>query len=694
MRVLVEQTVNRVHNWLKNLNINEINVIPFMSGEANDNFLKHPTKDYIIIGTQDMLVSGALNRAYGKNPYSWPRFFGLFNNDSMWIMDEVQIMENALPTSRQLDAFRNQFVTYGSQKTVWMSATLNKKWLHTVDSKSELNIFKINGNDNNKQIKKINNANKILHKLEILKYDKTTITNITNLHKKGTITLIMVNTVDRAQTVYDLIARNGYDCKLVHSRFRQEERNNLNTWIESLKEDSDMIIVSTQVLEAGIDISASTLITEIAPWPNLIQRFGRCNRRGELSNADIYWIDINDDSITPYIKQDIEYARNILNDHESKSMAPTQLPEITIDKMFDSVLRKKDMMELFDNTSDLSGNYVDASRFVRSIKQNLDVDVLWREKLDKNMNPPNSNELCSVFIENIKTFMKKHKCMAYDYIKNKWFDIKHIDMFPGQIIAFDVQSGGYSTIYGWNKNVIEPVKPLKIQHNKYFRNIEYNQSISNKPITLEDHTMHVLYEIDKILKNLKFDIEKDVIRTAVKYHDIGKIHIVFQNYIKQGIVNKTDKIWAKSESNISGGYEITGFRHEVVSAIVYLKNHDMIKNKLLDNLIAYLIISHHGRVRLTLRNFRKPNDQYILGVKKDGDKINKFTSDILCVDDTKFDMSLAELGLNDKSGPSWVERVFGLLDEYGPFRLAYMESLVRAADTIASENEIKGVYDE
>ena len=698
MRVLVEQTVKRVRTWLSNLDLDEIGVAYFMGGDIDEDFLKHPTKDYLIIGTQDMLVSGALNRAYGKNPYSWPRFFGLFNNDSMWIMDEVQIMENALPTSRQLDAFRNQFATYGSQKTVWMSATLNKNWLSTVDAPiNMLDIFELNDQDkNNKRLQQRNNANKTLHKLTFdSKYNKKTITSMINLHKKGTITLIMANTVDRAQTIYDLIARNGYDCKLIHSRFRQGERNNLNELIEDLKEDSDMIIVSTQVLEAGIDISASTLITEIAPWPNLIQRFGRCNRRGELSNADIYWIDIDDKSLLPYEKRDIDYARTMLENYNERSLAPDNLPEITTDKIFDSVLRRKDLMDLFDNTSDLSGSYVDASRFVRSAEQSLDVEVFWRETLSKDMTAPHNTELCSVSISDIKEFMKNHSGMAWDYTQNKWIRVKRQEIFPGQTIALDAKSGGYSKLYGWKKDSKEKVESLDVKNIKNDSNDTDHQSMLSNPVTLEDHTRHVLDEIDEILKNLKFDIEKDAIRTAVKYHDTGKIHPVFQNYIQKGITKNNqsnETIWAKSERQIFEGFEIPGFRHEAVSALAYLKNHNMTENKLVDNLIAYLIMSHHGKVRLALRNIRKysGNNQYILGIKKDGDRLDKFTSTDLCINKTEFNMSLAELGMNEESGPSWLERVLTLLDAYGPFRLAYMESLVRAADTIASEKEDKG----
>ena len=44
----------------------------------------------------------------------------------------------------------------------------------------------------------------------------------------------------------------------------------------------------------------------------------------------------------------------------------------------------------------------------------------------------------------------------------------------------------------------------------------------------------------------------------------------------------------------------------------------------------------------------------------------------------------AALGLSFRTGASWRERCFGLLDRHGPTKLAYLESLLRAADRRAS----------
>ena len=44
----------------------------------------------------------------------------------------------------------------------------------------------------------------------------------------------------------------------------------------------------------------------------------------------------------------------------------------------------------------------------------------------------------------------------------------------------------------------------------------------------------------------------------------------------------------------------------------------------------------------------------------------------------------AALGLSERTGRSWTDRILGLLATEGPFALAYLEACLRAADVRAS----------
>ena len=705
MRVLVEQTVDRVNEWVRRLGLEErIKVYTFMGDSADRGFDKHPNQECIIIGTQDMLLSGALNRAYGS-VYSWPVLFGLFNNDCMWIMDEIQMMENALPTSIQLDAFRKKFKTFGACKTIWMSATINPEWFYTVDSAhANPNITSLKEHDNTGQLERRNNAPKTLHKTGIKikkEYDQETVRHLHVLHRKGTVTIIMVNTVKRAQQLHDAFSKINVDCKLIHSRFRLADRKKLNDMIReiSVDEKRDEIIIATQVLEAGVDISAHTMITEVAPWQNIVQRLGRCNRRGTIEHADVYWVDVDDSASPPYDIQDMEHARGLLAELDKKSVAPAMLPNARNKKIFDAVLRKRDLFDLFDNSANLSGGHTDASRFVRTGKQKLDVEVFWREKIDA-ASRPQKGETCSVSISDLRKFLGKGKnCYAWNYADGRWQKVKQKDVMPGQTIMLECKDGGYSPNLGWNENYKDTVKDIgDISEEKEDSMNSDPQSQADEPITLEDHTSHVIQETNAMLEKSKFldDDVKSALRTVARYHDAGKIHRVFQRTMKKGIQERDDsKFWAKSPG--SHRHEIPGFRHEAISSLIYLAQMSHLQtDSSIRDLTAYLIMSHHGKVRLSIRsmsrNRKNPKSTHLLGIRTDGDTIPSFESKVMTVTAGSIDVSIAKIGRNEKENTSWTERALSLLDRYGPFRLSYLEAMVRAADTLASQKEVEGKY--
>ena len=141
MRVLVEQTHQVARDCLARLHLlagetespNAVRLALALGGEVDDGWVLTPEQDAVIIGTQDMLLSRALNRGYGASRFSWPNLFGLLNNDCLWVMDEIQLMGSGLATSVQLASFRDSLGVYARNATIWMSATASPDWLATVD---------------------------------------------------------------------------------------------------------------------------------------------------------------------------------------------------------------------------------------------------------------------------------------------------------------------------------------------------------------------------------------------------------------------------------------------------------------------------------------------------------------------------------------------------------------------------------
>jgi len=134
MRVLVEQKEESARRWceraaplFEEAGLATPSVHILMGGDVDDGWARHPESDAILIGTQDMLLSRALNRGYAMSRYMWPVHFALLNNDCLWVIDETQLAGVGIETSAQLQGLREKLGTHSVTRSLWMSATLKRR---------------------------------------------------------------------------------------------------------------------------------------------------------------------------------------------------------------------------------------------------------------------------------------------------------------------------------------------------------------------------------------------------------------------------------------------------------------------------------------------------------------------------------------------------------------------------------------
>lgn len=111
-------------------------------------------------------------------------------------------------------------------------------------------------------------------------------------------TLVVCNVVDRARALFEALRdhpdRGNVQVLLLHSRFLPEDRQRIESDIRRLfSKDGDpsgsWIVVATQAIEVGLDITCEVLHTELAPANAILQRAGRCARYpGEEGNVFVY----------------------------------------------------------------------------------------------------------------------------------------------------------------------------------------------------------------------------------------------------------------------------------------------------------------------------------------------------------------------------------------------------------------------
>lgn len=733
MRVLVEQTYKNIHSWLENLDIlsdagnGKVSVHFLMGGEPDQKtWAEHPEEDIILIGTQDLLLSRALMRGYGMSRYQWPVHFAQLHNDCLWAFDEVQLMGAGLTTSAQLEAFRRNFSLAQSSRSIWLSATLKRDWLETVDLAEQLDKFSTLelSDADRQQVGKRLNANKILSRTDVTLTQKANKKDgakdyieklsqaVLELHDTGSQTLVILNRVERAQRLFQLIRqeRQSKPDLLIHARFRPNERKKQNEQISVSR--TNRIIVATQAIEAGVDISSKILITELAPWSSLVQRFGRCNRYGEHNSNDgakVVWIDIEDDADTlPYETDSLQRARDKLRC--LTDVGPAALPQMDESRPLTAVLRRKDLLDLFNTDPDLSGFDVDVSDYIRD-GGNPGLHVFWRyfenEPNGKNNTKEKAqtlaqrDELCPISLGQSKNLTKRrNQAWFWDSLAGEW---QKLDSSPraGMTLLLSTLDGGYDPELGFFTDSKEPVEPVSIreqsQQNQHEIYGDDWRSRTHIPVFLPEHLSHVADEAKSLCSSLGELVHVNPIVRAARWHDIGKTHEVFDQTMHR-CPEAPEGLLAKTNCGGKIQHSRRYFRHELASALAWLAHHDDPKTQNVEvDLIAYLIAAHHGKVRMSIRAMpdEKPapnNARFARGIWED-DQLPALDFDGERISDTELKLALMEIGEGEQ-GRSWTARTLALLEEHGPFRLAWLETMVRLADWRASAKEQNKQYPE
>lgn len=703
MRVLVEQTAKVAASWFSSLEeAGLIAVAPgihvLMGGELDNSWDINPDQDALIIGTQDQLLSRALNRGYGMSRFRWPVHFALLNNDCLWVLDEVQLMGIGLTTSAQLQAFRDKLGTLLPVSSLWMSATLNPTWLRTVDfamRADNLTSLELSeGDRRTEQVARRFQAAKPLERAELDPLDNNAVAELVlKAHRPGTRTLVIKNTVKQAQELYECLAKAKLDANLVllHSRYRPRDRTAALERLLAEPKEAGTICVSTQVVEAGVDVSSSTLISDLAPWASMVQRFGRCNRDGTLDDARVCWLkpDLSKKKATaPYEPEGLRDSMVMLEG--LRDVGPQNLPSFTAGAVEGQTIRKKDLVDLFDTTPDLAGSDIDISRYIRETAD-LDLQVFWRDLPEESdlqdQDAPSREELCSVPVQDLAAMREKGLAFwAWDHLEAAW--VRPGNLHPGMTVMLPARGGGYSRELGWtgDKKHIPEVLPTLSAKPDSDKGDSTAETVWQ---SLADHTNAVVRELEAILEAVTPEALawEGVLLAAARWHDAGKAHEVYQGAMTAEAESPDiETTWAKR----GGGriiYKRNGFRHELASALAMLEEG-------LPDLAAYLAAAHHGKVRLSIRSLphedrpEEPDRRFARGIW-DGDRLPQ--ADLggnVRLSPMEMDLSYMELGQGPK-GASWTGRMLELRDDptLGPFRLAMLEALLRVADWRGSRRE-------
>ena len=720
MRTLVEQTTGRIDQLLQRLQATDAgpglprHAHSIMGGDLPDgarwsdhSWRLHPEQPAIFVGTVDMLLSRALNRGYADGRFNWPISFGMFNNDCQWIFDETQLMGVAIPTSRQLQSFRERFGVVKPTHTTWMSATNDAGLLNTVDRPIDNTVIcGLTRQDNTSALTQRLEANKTLVELTLpeKKRHEALASELVARHQANTLTIAIVNTVDAAVNLkkrLDKLAPAAEVC-LLHSRYRPPDRADRTREILAPIPPEGRIVVATQVLEAGVDLSASLLYTDAAPWSSIVQRAGRCNRTGDIDNATILWSQPL--KALPYTDDEVDAAIALLRSHEGRTLTPGAMSAIKADTTppILPVLRSRDLHGLFDTSADLSGNDLDVSKFIRDT-DSRSVSVVWRDITEPaGQGRPTQAEMCQVSISEFTKFNEK---LSQGWMLNplatgrqpEWVKVTKRDLRDGLTVLLPCKAGGYDPMLGWNKASTAPVEEISTASQPDTSDVTVEgdpHSGAGRWVGLGVHLADVEAAVTSLLGALGLDTAgafAAAMARAGLLHDIGKAHPVFQDALRGTGEPPGDGPFAKSGNRNRLRYAQPYFRHELASLLAIMGDASHLVDDLAEpDLARYLVAAHHGRARLGIRRLPdehvvdSPDTEVALGVVHNTVLPAVEMPDGSTCPRQHLDLITALHGNHHTL--SYGERSLGLLTrpDIGPFRLAFMEAIVRLADWRAS----------
>ncbi len=265
----------------------------------------------LVFTTIDQTLSSFLNIPYSLGPRSANLNAGAVLA-SYLVFDELHLYDPDVMLPTALEMLR---ILRSTTPFVVMTATFSSKMLNQLAD--YLNAIVVPGSEEDRQ-KMMNIGSQVGKNRRFFTVESSLTSDAVLGDKAKSRRIICIcNTVARAQNLYlSLKARldDMNDCEtqicLLHSSFYKKDRDNKEQWIAEqfgLGQDEydgpKLILIATQVIEVGLDVTCDVIHTELAPAASILQRAGRCARRaGEKGEVYIY-LPRNDEGepdYTPY----------------------------------------------------------------------------------------------------------------------------------------------------------------------------------------------------------------------------------------------------------------------------------------------------------------------------------------------------------------------------------------------------------
>jgi CRISPR-associated endonuclease/helicase Cas3 len=379
--------------------------------------------------------------------------------------------------------------------------------------------------------------------------------------------LVVANTVNRAVDLYESLKGHYGERRrvlLAHSRFYDEDRANKEKEIVELfgKDSSSdpAILVATQVVEVGLDISCDALLTELAPVDSLVQRAGRCARWGGEGQLHVFTDLLSN---APYETSLIEGTREALasmcgNGCELNWRLEKDLVNRVLGAEFGRWAEPDAASRALNNLSEaaFSGDRRRAEAAVRDPQNSLSVEVAIHNEPSRLNASVLRLPRCNLSFKVFAPFVKDSKPLIWRIdIDRTPSDDYHMqvettlirsrgDLIPARLYIIDPRFTSYDSEFGLRLGRAGESAPLRDP-----KPPGRALSDSLRCETWAEHVDNIVSEFENtVLPKERFAfhaladslaVEDDLLQTIVRlvliFHDLGKLTVGWQSKIKQGL---------------------------------------------------------------------------------------------------------------------------------------------------------------
>lgn len=141
--------------------------------------------------------------------------------------------------------------------------------------------------------------------------------------------LVVLNTKSAVRRLYDIVKAQNIPVEYLTTNLCAEHRSDKIYAIKEIlkKKKEKIVVISTNLIEAGVDLSFECVYRSMTGLDSLAQSAGRCNRSGEMNQGTVYLIDLEGENTgnMEELQQSSREMRNVLFQYSKDKNADSLL---------------------------------------------------------------------------------------------------------------------------------------------------------------------------------------------------------------------------------------------------------------------------------------------------------------------------------------------------------------------------------